>query len=254
MDSAIRNLLYRRPSLYETIYPDPDARTTTMCRRLFARFSAAPPRSILDIGCGTARDLSELADAGVECWGVDYLPEMIAYAQRTRGHLRLQAGDMRSLRLGRAFDAILCLGSAVMYALTNADVARTFATFRAHAREGSLLVLDLNNASAYFGPGFRSTIETRVRSADFSADAVSVHSFDRRRQRMVRRRTWRLSDGNTVEDYCEYRLFFPAELETLLERSGFRVMGMYDNRDLAPSDLSGPRLYVAALKCDEIAS
>ena len=49
-----------------------------------------------------------------------------------------------------------------------------------------------------------------------------------------------------MEDYCEYRLLFPAELERLLNENGFHVLGMFDNKDLNETDLSGRRLYVAA--------
>jgi hypothetical protein len=50
-----------------------------------------------------------------------------------------------------------------------------------------------------------------------------------------------------VEDFCKYRLFFPAELEYLLGEKGFEVVGMFDNKELTETDLSGKRLYVAAV-------
>jgi len=46
--------------------------------------------------------------------------------------------------------------------------------------------------------------------------------------------------------YCEYRPFFPAELEHLLGEKGFQVVGMFDNKEMEESDLSGEWLYVAA--------
>ena len=69
-----------------------------------------------------------------------------------------------------------------------------------------------------------------------------------RRQLLVRRRTWSIPGSPPIEDFCEYRLFFPAELEHLLNTKGFRVLGMFDNKDLRETDLSGPRLYVAATR------
>lgn len=248
MDAQTRNLLYRHPELYEHVYPEPDEETPRMCERLFARYLPTPPTSILDIGCGTGRDLDVLSRAGADCWGVDYLPEMVAYARSVRPHLRLCQGDMRSLRLGRTFDAIMCMGSAFMYALTNADVERTLATFAAHAHEGTLLILDINNAAGYLGgASFRPTLETRIDIPGFAASAKAENTFDRRNQWLVRRRVWHIEgQPEPVEDYCRYRLFFPAELEHLLAGHGFTVRGMFDNKELADSDLAGPRLYVAA--------
>jgi SAM-dependent methyltransferase len=248
MESNVRNLLYRHPELYELAYPEPDDQTPAMCRLLFSRYLAAPPRSILDVGCGTARDLDSLSRGCPECWGVDYLPEMVEYARSRRPHLRLAVGDMRDVRLGRTFDAVLCMGSALTYALTGEDVARALDTLAAHAHPGTLLVLDINNAASYLGGGsFLPASEFEVRAPGSNARARAAYSFDRRRQLLVRRRTWDVDGAGEVEDYCEYRLFFPAELEHLLDERGYRVVGMFDNMQLRETDLSGPRLYVASL-------
>lgn len=151
MDTNVQNFLYRNPQFYELGCPEPNDETPTMCRRMFSRFLAAPPRSILDLGCGTARDLDSPAKACAECWGVDCLPEMIEFARSRRPHLHLQVGDARSVRLGRTFDVILSMGSSFMYAITNADVASTLKTFVAHSHAGTLLILDINNAASYLG-------------------------------------------------------------------------------------------------------
>jgi SAM-dependent methyltransferase len=248
MDSSVRNFLYRNPQFYELAYPEPSDETPMMCRRMFSRYLAQPPRSILDIGCGTARDLDSLSRDCPDCWGVDYLPAAIEFAAARRPHLHLEVGDMRTLRLGRPFDVILNMGSAFMYALTNADIAKVLDTFAAHSHPGTLLILDINNAASYLGgEHFKQTSELRVSSPEFTAEAHSTYSFDRRRQLLVRRRTWKIQGQGDVEDFCEYRMFFPAELEHLLSQRGFRVVGMFDNMHLQETELSGPRLYVPAI-------
>jgi O-methyltransferase involved in polyketide biosynthesis len=179
---------------------------------------------------------------------VDYLPAAIEFAAARRPHLHLEVGDMRTLRLGRPFDVILNMGSAFMYALTNADIAKVLDTFAAHSHPGTLLILDINNAASYLGgEHFKQTSELRVSSPEFTAEAHSTYSFDRRRQLLVRRRTWKIQGQGDVEDFCEYRMFFPAELEHLLSQRGFRVVGMFDNMHLQETELSGPRLYVPAI-------
>jgi len=243
---TVENLLYRQPELYELVYPEPNEETPNLCRRMFTRFLPAPPRTILDVGCGTGRDLAALVKDGAEGWGVDSLPAMIAYARKVRPECRWQVGDMQTVRLGRTFEAILCMGSAFMYALTNEAVAQTLATFAAHAQPGTLLVLDINNAASYLGGGFQAQKEFAVDTPQFKARGVTRHSLDRRRQLLIRRRIWTISGQPPAEDYCEYRLFFPAELEHLLAGAGFRVAGMFDNKELRDTDLSGSRLYVAA--------
>lgn len=249
MKSNARNFLYDHPEHYESVYPEPNEETPQMCRRMFARFLASQPSSILDLGCGTGRDLAALSRDCPDCRGVDYLDTMIQYARSKHPGLHLQVGDMRAVRLQRRFDVILCMGSAFMYALTNEEVDQVLDTFVLHAHSGTLLILDLNNAAGYLGGGtFKEQAEFAVDGTTFSASSIARHSFDRRRQLLVRKRTWTITGSPPIEDFCEYRLFFPAELENLLNTKGFRVLGMFDNKDLRETDLSGPRLYVGATR------
>jgi len=249
VDLGAGNFLYRHPEYYELVYPEPDEATPKMCLRMFSKYLTTPPKSILDIGCGTGRDLDVLSRTCPECWGIDAVPANIDYARKIRPHLHLEVADMRTLRLGRTFDAITCMGSTLMYALTAQDVEKVLNTFRVHAHPGTLLILDVRNAASFLGGGtFREKTETEVNLPGLSARFVAIHSFDHRRQLLVRRRTWHIPGQAPVEDFCQYRLFFPVELEHLLSEKEFRTAGIFDNMELKDTNLSGPRLYFAAIR------
>jgi len=174
----VKNLCYDRPDLYELLYPEPSEATPKMCLRMFDRYLAASPKSVLDVGCGTGRDLDVLSRSIPDCWGVDRQEQMIQYAKSQRPRLSLQVGDMRTVRLDRAFDAILCMGSTFMYALTNVDVGQTLDTFAAHAHPGTLLVLDLRNAAAFLdGNAFSAQTRQELDVPGFKATAVSEHGL-----------------------------------------------------------------------------
>ena len=248
-DLGSGNYLYRHPEYYELVYPEPDEATPKMCLRMFSKYLPHPPVSILDVGCGTGRDLDLLSRTCHACWGIDLVPEMIAYAKKIRPHLHLGVADMRSVRLGATFDVVMCMGSTLMYALTNEDVERVMKTFEVHAHPGTLLILDTKNPASFLGGGaFKERTEMELDLPNIEGRAVAVHSFDHRRQLLIRRRTWHIRGQDPVEDFCQYRLFFPAELEHLLNESGFIIAGMFDNKELSETDLSGPRLYTAATK------
>jgi hypothetical protein len=153
---------------------------------------------------------------------------------------------MRSVRLSRTFDVVQSFGSALLYALSNDDLERTLSTYAAHVHFGSLLLLDFRNALALLGDGFRPRIEGQVKSDLFSAEYVAEHQIDKAREVLVRRRTWRMPDGTTAEDFCEYRLILPKQIETWLREKGFKQLGVFDNKELLPGPLTGPTLYVVA--------
>ena len=72
-----------------------------------------------------------------------------------------------------------------------------------------------------------------------TATSVSVHHLDRRAHVLKRTRIWHISGRPDEEDYAEYRLLLPEELQRLLETAGFEVLGTYDNRELQPTHLRG---------------
>jgi SAM-dependent methyltransferase len=237
-DSGFRSLLYTEPRLYDLVFADDTV--GAMCLEACRRYLPGPPRSTLDVGCGTGRHLELLAATVSECWGVDLLDSNVAYARTVRPRLRVVQGDMRTVRLGRTFDLVTSVGNVLSYALTDEDLARTAETYAAHARPGALLVVDALNARAYRdGGGFRERTESRVDTPELAATAVSVHRLDRAARRLTRTRVWRIAGRPDVEDYAEYRLLEPEELRRLLERAGFDVHALHDNREFRETDLTG---------------
>jgi trans-aconitate methyltransferase len=173
MDVGIQNSLYRGSA-----YARLDEAIPRMCLRMFSLYLPKPPASILDVGCGTVRDLDFLSSTCSDCWGVDHLPEMIESAKAQRPHLHLRVGDMRSVRLGRTFDVIMCMGSGFMYSRSNEDVEKVLETFAAHAHTGTLLILDVLNAASFLSGA-------EVSLPQFSQAVSSVNTFNRRRQVLV---------------------------------------------------------------------
>lgn len=246
--NEIYNLLYRNPELYEKVYPNLGDRLPRMCRQIFERYLKHYPTSILDIGCGTGRDLQALSLNCSDCVGVDFLPEMIRYAKSKYPQLEFLHADMRTLRLERTFEAIISLGWVLHYALTNEDINKTLETFATHAEKGSILILEILNGARYLTEsGFREPSKFTFTSENETIRADATYHFLRREQILVRKRVWQIPGQESVEDYCKYRLFFPAELDRLLAAKGFKVVDMFDNRDLQQSDLSGRLLYVVAI-------
>lgn len=237
---VFRSLLYRELRLYDLVFPDSDETTGGMLRTAIRWYLPGMPRSMLDVGCGTGQHLEALSRIIPECYGVDLLESNIAYARSVRAGIRFHVGDMRTVRLGRTFDLVTCLGNTLSYALTDHDLADTVSTFAAHAHGGTLLVVDPLNARTYLeSGGFEERIEGQVAMPEFKATSVSLHELDREARVLKRTRTWHIMGRLDVEDYAEYRLLFPEEVQQMLEAGGFQVLSMYDNREFKPTDLTG---------------
>jgi SAM-dependent methyltransferase len=99
------------------------------------------PRSLLDVACGTGQHLRFLRER-YEVEGVELSPEMIAIARTHLPGVPLRVADMRSLDLGRTFDAVTCLFSSIGYMIEPAELRETVRRFAAHLAPEGVLVFD----------------------------------------------------------------------------------------------------------------
>lgn len=98
-------------------------------------------RSLLDVACGTGGHLRSFAE-WFEVVGVDLDPAMLAVAAEALPDVVLLQADMRSFRLDRSFDAIVCLFSSIGY-LTDADeLDAAVEQMSRHLTPGGVLVVD----------------------------------------------------------------------------------------------------------------
>jgi SAM-dependent methyltransferase len=119
--------------------PEEYAEEAAFYQRLFAEVLGAPPRTLLELGCGQGAMASHF-DRDLSATLVDLAPAMLALSRRlnpTREHV---VGDMRTVRLGRTFDAVF-LHDAVSYLTTEADLRAATATALVHCRPGGVALL-----------------------------------------------------------------------------------------------------------------
>ncbi len=120
---------------YPLLTPVEDyAEEAAFYRRLFEKHAARPPRTLLDLGCGAGHNAFHLK-AGFDVTLVDLSPAMLALSRRLNPECAHVVGDMRSVRLGRPFDAVL-LHDAVSHMTTREDLAAAVATAFAHTAPG----------------------------------------------------------------------------------------------------------------------
>lgn len=105
-------------------------------------------REVLELGSGGGNNASHLT----EHWDmtlVDLSPDMLAMSERINPGVEHLEGDMRTVRLGRDFDAVL-VHDAIMYMTTEQDLRTAIATAAAHLRpDGAALFVPDDTAESY---------------------------------------------------------------------------------------------------------
>lgn len=104
---------------------------------------AAPEAtSVLDVGCGNGEHLAHLTDDFEVTVGVELSDGMVEEAHRLFPAITVEQGDMRSFRLGRRFDAVVCLSGSIGYMTTVPDLHAALATMAEHLAPGGVLLME----------------------------------------------------------------------------------------------------------------
>jgi SAM-dependent methyltransferase len=116
--------------------------------------------TLLELGSGGGNNASHLKSR-FACTLTDLSPEMLAVSRSLNPECEHVEGDMRTLRLGRTFDAVLA-HDALMYLTTEDDLRAAVETASAHLRPGGV---------ALFIPDYtRETLELRTHHGGHDGD------------------------------------------------------------------------------------
>jgi ubiquinone/menaquinone biosynthesis C-methylase UbiE len=132
----------RTAEFYDGIYAGKDyAAEARTIEGLVRRYGRRGSRTLLDVACGTGNHLVHLRRK-FDLAGVDVNPGMLRVARSKLPGVRLDQGRMQSLDLGRSFDVVTCLFSAIAYVRDAKDLRRTLGRFAAHLNPGGLAIVE----------------------------------------------------------------------------------------------------------------
>jgi SAM-dependent methyltransferase len=98
-------------------------------------------RTLLDVACGTGLHLDGFRRHMI-VEGLEPHARLRAIARGRLTAVTVHDGDMRTFELGRRFDVVTCLFSAIGYMLSLDDLHRAIRQMSAHVRPGGVLVVE----------------------------------------------------------------------------------------------------------------
>jgi SAM-dependent methyltransferase len=119
-------------------------------RRLLVEHAEGPVETVLELGSGGGNNASHLKNH-FELTLVDRSPGMLELSRGLNPELEHVEGDMRTVRLGRLFDAVFA-HDALAYILTEPDLQAVFETAFAHCRPGGSAVFVPDYVQETFAP------------------------------------------------------------------------------------------------------
>jgi len=196
---------------------------------------------ILELGAGGGHTLVHLDTRGKRggrhhTVAADLSPQMLTHAAQLIPGLDTHAADMRTMRLGEVFDAVL-IHDAVDYLLTENDLKQTFDTARTHLRPGGLLFV----APTYLQETFEDN-EVADDGTTVNGDQLTyftyVHDPDPNDTTFEMILLYLIRDLKTrkvelIEDRHTLGLFPYGTWTTLMEQAGLTVQPLDPTEDAA---------------------
>lgn len=161
---------------YDLLYRDKDYAVEAEYVASRIREHAPQTKRILELGCGTGAHAEQLARMGYTIHGVDLSEAMLARAEARKASLPPEVaarlsfglGDVRTVRTGETYDAIISLFHVMSYQTTNADLEAAFRTAAVHLETGGLFLFDF-----WYGPAVL-TQKPEVRVKRLEDDEIKV--------------------------------------------------------------------------------
>jgi SAM-dependent methyltransferase len=176
---------------------------------------------VLDVGCGLGVQTVELASRGYHLVGLDISATMVSRAYDEAEDRGLQIdfvrGDMRDVTFEEPFDALLCWGTTFGYFSEDENELAVRQFHQALKPDGTLL-LEVVNRDFMIG--------SQPNQVWFEVDgAVCMEEtdFDYQTSRLRVKRRVASHSGQQNDRRYSIRLYALHEIQSLLERNGFRV-------------------------------
>jgi SAM-dependent methyltransferase len=120
-------------------------------RRVLLDMCPTPPHTVLELGCGGGNNASHLK-AHFQMTLVDRSAGMLAVSRALNPECEHLEGDLRTVRLGRLFDAVF-IHDAIMYMRTVEELRAALATAFVHCRPGGVALFAPDWVRETFRPG-----------------------------------------------------------------------------------------------------
>jgi SAM-dependent methyltransferase len=219
--------------------------------------------TVLELGCGYARVLAPLADAGHRVVGLDSDPGLLALAfdavsalpRAARERVELVHGDMREFRLAAKFDRVFIPYNGIYCLGSEAAQLRCLRLAGEHLAPGGILIWD-----AYAIDCFHATADAldteeeeeavlRVRHDGRDYDVFEASAWRREEQSLRVRYRYRPCDGGpALRERIDHRYLLTTQLTPLCAAAGLRLEQACGDFDGAPLGAESEHMVCRARK------
>lgn len=139
---------------YDSIYRWKDYKSESVkLRKLIKKYKSSRGKEMLDVACGTGNHIQYLKKY-FHITGIDIDKDMLGIARKKFPDVKFIRGDMRTFKINKQFDFIVCLFSAIGHLKTYSNLAKTVKNFANHLKSGGVMIVEPFVSEKQFLEGF----------------------------------------------------------------------------------------------------
>jgi SAM-dependent methyltransferase len=204
---------------------------------------------ILELACGTGRITIPLAEMGYEITGLDISAPMLKLAKTKANEIGVNVewvkADCRDFRFEKKFNLIIFPFSSIAHLHDLVSINRCFSCVKEHLTDEGMFIID------YFNPRLdyllrdpkeqRSIVSYPDPDGRGIVEILETNIYDAANQ--INRIKWvfKIGESKEIEKKLYMRIFYPKELDALLELNGFEIMAKYGNSDESSFESISPK-------------
>jgi SAM-dependent methyltransferase len=204
---------------------------------------------ILELGCGTGRITVPIAREGLQTWGLDISPQMLAVARAKSDALRLDINwvqaDCRDFHLKRKFKLIFIPFNSIQHLLDLKSLEDCLACVQEHLMPDGRFIVDIFNPSlSKLLFDFTQLNEITSYPDPSGKGKITVwecHRYHRDSQILEVVWHYQHEDGDTEIIPASMRVIFPQELDALLKYNGLVMEEKFGDYDGSPFRADSPK-------------
>ena len=199
---------------------------------------------VVDLGCGTGKLTTLLADAGYDMIGIDNSFDMLDMAlEREDGRILYLMQDMREFEPGEKVSAVVSACDSINYILEPEDLQAVFFCVSESLKEGGIFIFDINTPYKYEVLMADNTIAENRDEGSFIWDNYYDEESSNNEYELA---VFVRNEDGTFDRFEEEHYqhgFTLEEVSDAVKKAGLKIRNVYDAFSHNAPDDNSERLY-----------
>ncbi len=196
---------------------------------------------VLELACGTGRIAIPIAKKGISIVGLDFSVKMLEQAKRNSKENKVEIewikADMTNFSLSRKFSVIIMAAAAMNWVLENKSIEKCLTCIKDHLNQDGRFIFHVFNPNLEIlmrEPSKKYDIDKYPDPDGKGTVVVTVSNYYDKATQINHVTSYSSIKSKEIVKKLKLRMFFPQELDMLLNYHGFKIDYKYGSYDEKP--------------------